>query len=121
MTPEAQAASRKRDALDHALGAPVLAALAEPAVVEVLANPDGRLVLDRQGEGRADTGLRLEAPARERVIRLVADFVGEPVTREEPRLSGVLPTGERFQGFLPPVCAQPAFSIRHPGGAGLRR
>lgn len=112
MTPDAQTACRKRDALDHALGATVLAALAEPAVVEVLANPDGRLVLDRQGGGRADTGLRLEATARERVIRLVADFVGEPVTREDPRLSGVLPTGERFQGFLPPVCAQPAFSIR---------
>lgn len=112
MTPEAQAAGRKREALDHALGATVLAALANPAVVEILANPDGRLVLDRQGEGRADTGLRLEPAARERVIRLVAEFVGEPVTREHPRLSGVLPTGERFQGFLPPVCAQPAFSIR---------
>src|SRR5690606_4134031 len=26
--------------------------------------------------------------------------------------SGVLPGGERFQGFLPPVTAAPAFSIR---------
>lgn len=112
MTPEAQSAARRREALDHALGAAVLQALEAPDVVEVLANPDGRLVLDRQGSGRADTGLRLEAAARERVIRLVADFVGEPVTREDPRLSGVLPGGERFQGFLPPVCAGPAFSIR---------
>lgn len=112
MTPDAQATLRKREALEHALGEPVLAALSEPAVVEVMANPDGCLVVDRQGAGRIDTGLRLEAPARERVIRLVADFVGEPVTREDPRLSGVLPTGERFQGFLPPVCAQPTFAIR---------
>lgn len=112
MSPEAQAALRKREALEHALGEDIRAALLQPDVVEVLANPDGRLVVDRQGRGRADTGVRLAAAARERVIRLVADHVGAPVTPEDPRLSGVLPTGERFQGFLPPVCAQPAFSIR---------
>jgi type IV secretion system protein TrbB len=112
MTPETLAASRKREALDHALGPVVLGALAEPAVVEVLANPDGRIVLDRVRDGRADTGHRMPPAARERVIRLVADYVAEPVTREDPRLSGVLPSGERFQGFLPPVCAQPTFSIR---------
>lgn len=104
---------RKLEALRHALGPDILAALTDPLVVEVLVNPDGRLVLDRAGTGRADTGLRLEPEARERVIRLIADYVGDPVTRENPRLAGVLPgTGERFQGFLPPVTAAPAFSIR---------
>lgn len=106
-------AERKLDALRHALGPAVLEALIDPAVVEILVNPDGRLVLDRIGGSRADTGLRIAAEARERVVRLIADYVGEPVTRETPRLSGVLPvTGERFQGFLPPVTAAPAFSIR---------
>lgn len=112
MTPEAESALRRRAALDHALGGDILGALAAPEVVEVLANPDGRIVLDRLGGGRSDTGWRMAAAGRERVIRLVADYVGEPVTREDPRLSGVLPTGERFQAFMPPVCAQPAFSIR---------
>ena len=69
-------------------------------------------MLDTLGEGRTTLDSRLTSEARERVIRLIADHVGEPVTREEPRLSGVLPSGERFQGFLPPVTAQPAFSIR---------
>ncbi len=106
-------ASRKLEALRHALGDTVLAALVEPEVVEILANPDGRLVLDRSGEGRRDTGVTLSAEARERVVRLIADYVGETVTRDDPRLSGVLPgTGERFQGLLPPVTAAPAFSIR---------
>ena len=106
-------AERKLEALRHALGQTVLTALIEPAVVEILANPDGRLVLDRSGEGRLDTGSTLSAEARERVIRLIADYVGESVTREDPRLSGVLPgTGERFQGLLPPVTSGPAFSIR---------
>jgi len=106
-------ASRKLEALRHALGDTVLAALVESEVVEILANPDGRLVLDRSGEGRRDTGETLSAEARERVVRLIADYVGETVTRDDPRLSGVLPdTGERFQGLLPPVTPAPAFSIR---------
>lgn len=106
-------AERKLEALRHALGKTVLDALLEPAVVEILANPDGRLVLDRIGQGRSDSGATLSAEARERTIRLIADYVGETVTRDDPRLSGVLPgTGERFQGLLPPVCPAPAFSIR---------
>lgn len=111
-SPHPIVAERKLEALRHALGNEVLAALLEPAVVEILANPDGELVLDILGQGRRALGSRLSAEARERVVRLVADHMGEPVTREDPRLSGVLPTGERFQGFLPPVTAQPAFSIR---------
>lgn len=113
MTDHPIIAGRRLEALRHALGGTVLTALVEPAVVEILANPDGRVVLDRSGEGRRDTGETLSAEARERVIRLIADYVGETVTREDPRLSGVLPgTGERFQGLLPPVSAAPAFSIR---------
>lgn len=106
-------AERKLEALRHALGPEILDALVEPKVIEILVNPDGRLVLDVAGEGRSDTGVRLDPDARERVVRLIADYVGDPVTREDPRLSGVLPgTGERFQGFLPPVTTGPAFSIR---------
>lgn len=112
MRPEDVAAQRKLDALHHALGAQVLEALARPQVVEVMANPDGRLVVDALDEGRVDTGARLSAEARERAIRLIAEHVGEPVTRDDPRLSGILPSGERFQGFMPPVTPQPAFSIR---------
>ncbi len=113
MTPHPIVIERKAAALRHALGREILEALLDPGVVEILANPDGRLVLDRIGTGRIDTGARLEPEARERVIRLIADYVGDPVTRDDPRLSGVLPqTGERFQGFLPPVTSAPAFSIR---------
>ncbi|WAC61374.1 P-type conjugative transfer ATPase TrbB [Brevundimonas sp. SL130] len=107
------AGERKREALRHALGPDVLAALLADDVVEILANPDGRLVIDRIGEGRCDTGTVLSAQARERTIKLIADHMGESVARETPRLSGVLPgSGERFQGLLPPLVSAPAFSIR---------
>ena len=114
MTSEPTATGERRlEALRHALGEHILAALADPLVVEVLANPDGRLILDRSGEGRVDTGVRLAAEDRERAIRLVADFGGETMGRSQPRLSGVLPGGgERFQAVLPPVSSAPAFSIR---------
>ena len=118
MTAHPLIAERKLEALRHALGDTVLAALVEAEVVEILANPDGRIILDRAGHGRADTGMRLSKEARERAIRLIADYVGEIVTRDDPRLSGVLPgTGERFQGLLPPVASAPAFSIRKRPGA----
>lgn len=109
---EALLAARKLEALRHALGEAVLAALADPSVVEVMANPDGRLVIDRLAAGRAACGANLSPTARERVIRLVADHLGEPATREAPRISAALPSGERFQGLLPPLVAAPAFSIR---------
>ena len=106
-------AARRLEALRHALGDTVLAALVDPLVLEILANPDGRVILDRAGEGRRDTGTRLSAEARDRAVRLVADYVGAVVTRDDPRLAGVLPsTGERFQGLLPPLAPGPAFSIR---------
>lgn len=104
---------RRLEALRHALGPAVLEALTTPGVVEILVNPDGRLVLDRLEGGRVDTGVVLSFEARERVIRLVADHVGEIVSPADPRLAGVLPvTGERFQGLLPPLVTAPALSIR---------
>jgi type IV secretion system protein VirB11 len=113
MRPHPIAVERRLEALRHALGPVVLAALEDPQVVEILVNPDGRIVLDRLGSGREDTGVPLGPEARERAIRLIADHVGEPVVREDPRLSGVLPgSGERFQGVMPPVSPAPAFSIR---------
>jgi type IV secretion system protein VirB11 len=106
-------AERRLEALRHALGATALAALVDPNVVEILANPDGQVILDKIGGGRERTSETLSPEARDRVIRLIADYVGEPVLPEDPRLSGVLPqTGERFQGVLPPVSRAPAFSIR---------
>lgn len=106
-------AGRKLEALHHALGKTILAALIDPDVFEVMVNPDGRLILDRASSGRQDTGLRLAPEARDRSIKLIADYMGEAVARETPRLSGVLPeTGERFQALLPPLVTGPAFSIR---------
>ena len=92
--------------------------LEDPAIVEVMLNPDGRLWVDRLKEGLADTGERLSAADGERIVRLVAHHVGAEVHPASPRVSAELPdTGERFEGLIPPVVASPAFAIRKPAVA----
>ena len=116
--PEAE--DRRRAMLRTAMGPAIAAALADPAVVEVMVNPDGALRLDRLGEGRTFTGVRLESGEVERIIRLVASHVrvevhaGNPVVSAElpPRGDGI--AGERFEGILPPVALGPCFTIRKP-------
>jgi type IV secretion system protein VirB11 len=104
--------------LRTALGSSIATWLEDPAVVEVMLNPDGRLWVDRLGEGVADTGERLAAADGERIVRLVAHHVGVEVHARSPRVSAELPeTGERFEGLLPPVVAAPAFAIRKPAVA----
>lgn len=103
--------------LATAFGPVIQAALSDPCVVEIMANPDGRLWLDRLGTGREDTGERLHACDVERVIRLVASHIGRDVTPASPIVSAELPgSGERFEGVMPPVAAAPCFAIRRPAG-----
>ncbi|WP_165191670.1 P-type conjugative transfer ATPase TrbB [Caulobacter soli] len=108
-----EALDRKNAALRQAMGPVLAAALAEPAVVEVMVNPDGAIWIERIGQGRAFSGEHMTPADAERVLRLVADHVGEAVTRERPLVSAALPrSGERFQGVFMPVASAPAFSIR---------
>ena len=106
---------RRRAMLKTAMGLEIAAALGDPAVIEVMVNPDGALRLDRLGEGRIDTGARLGAAEVERIIRLVASHIRLEVHASNPIVSAELPeTGERFEGLLPPVSVAPCFSIRKP-------
>lgn len=113
-----EAFARGARMLRTALGATITHLLEDPAVVEIMLNPDGRLWVDRLSEGLADTGERLSAADGERIVRLVAHHVGAEVHPRSPRVSAELPeTGERFEGLLPPVVAAPAFAIRKPAVA----
>ncbi|CAN7660835.1 P-type conjugative transfer ATPase TrbB [Phenylobacterium sp. LjRoot225] len=105
--------NRKVAALKQAMGPIIASALADRMVVEVMVNPDGRIWVDRIGEGRSFTGHMLDSADADRILRLLADHVGEVVTRDRPRVSATLPeTGERFQGAFMPVVSSPAFAIR---------
>ena len=116
----ALARDRRRAMLRTAMGPDIALALADAQVVEIMVNPDGALRLDRLGEGRTDTGVRLDRDQVERIIRLVASHARAEVHDGSPIVSAELPphaegrAGERFEGVLPPVSAAPCFSIRKP-------
>jgi len=120
MTSHREADDRRRAMLRTAMGPVIAAALADPLVIEVMVNPDGILRLDRLGEGRVDTGERLEAAEAERIIRLVASHVRAEVHANNPIVSAELPSGERFEGLLPPVALAPFFAIRKPAARVYR-
>ena len=113
-----EALSRGARMLRTALGPEIARWLDEPAVIEVMLNPDGRLWVDRLGTGLAPTGCLMSAADGERIIRLVAHHVGAEVHGLAPRVSAELPeNGERFEGLLPPVVEGPSFAIRKPAVA----
>ncbi|GAB4511487.1 MAG: P-type conjugative transfer ATPase TrbB [Roseibium sp.] len=108
------AEERRRAMLKTAMGPAIAEALSDTAVIEVMVNPDGRLWIDRLGEGRSDAGLRVHPSETERIIRLVASHVRAEVHADNPIISAELPSGERFEGVLPPVALAPCFAIRKP-------
>ncbi len=104
--------------LRTALGPRIAGWLDDPAIVEVMLNPDGRLWLDRLSVGLSDSGEVMSAADGERIVRLVAHHVGAEVHAGSPRVSAELPdSGERFEGLLPPVVSAPTFAIRKPAVA----
>jgi type IV secretion system protein VirB11 len=113
-----EASLRGARMLRTALGSSIAAWLEDPATIEVMLNPDGRLWVDRLGEGISDTGEMMSAADGERIVRLVAHHIGVEVHARSPRVSAELPeTGERFEGLIPPVVTAPAFAIRKPAVA----
>lgn len=115
------AQSRRRQMLRTAFGPTIAAALADPTVIEVMVNPDGRLWIDRATVGRQDTGERVGSTEAERIIRLVAAHVRREVNDKAPIVSAELPeSGERFEGVMPPVSVAPCFSVRKPADVVYR-
>ena len=110
-----EAQGRRRQMLRTAFGPTIAAALADPTVIEVMVNPDGKLWIERATVGRQFTGERIGSAEAERIIRLVAAHVRREVHDKAPIVSAELPeTGERFEGVMPPVAPAPCFAVRKP-------
>jgi type IV secretion system protein TrbB len=110
-----EAQGRRRQMLRTAFGPTIAAALADPSVIEVMVNPDGKLWIERATVGRQFTGEHIASAEAERIIRLVAAHVRREVHDKAPIVSAELPeTGERFEGIMPPVAPAPCFAVRKP-------
>lgn len=109
---------RTLEMLRTALGVDIVSALDDPAVIEVMVNPDGKLWLDKLTTGMVDTEVIITPQQAERVVRLVGTHINQDVTTENPIVSAELPVsndgkgGERFEGLLPPVVSAASFAIR---------
>ena len=64
----AEAIQRGARMLRTALGPAIARFLEDPAVVEVMLNPDGRIWIDRLSEGLADTGETMSPADGERIV-----------------------------------------------------
>ena len=109
-----QSASRPRllRKLQDALGEDLCAALDDTSVVEIMLNPDGKVFIERLGQGIASAG-EMAATAAEIIIGSVAHALQSDADDGRPIISGELPIGgHRFEGLLPPVVASPTFTIR---------
>src|ERR1700724_767691 len=115
---QSEAISRGARMLRTAFGPAIARFLQDPAIIEVMLNPDGRLWIDRLSGGLKETTERLSTPDGERIVRLVAHHVGAEVHAGAPRVWAELPeTGGLLEELLPPVVAAPAFAIRKPAVA----
>lgn len=111
----AETDQRRLSMLRSACEGAVRAALEADDVIEILANPDGSIWIERAGLGIVVSTEHISTPARERIIRLVASSIGEACDRTSPIVSAELAgSGERFEGLLPPVSTAPCFAIRKP-------
>lgn len=98
--------------LREALGEPICQALEDTSVVEIMLNPNGRLFVERLGQGM-EVLANLEAGAAEIIIGTVAHALQTQTDADQPIISGELPIGgHRFEGLLPPVVSAPSFTIR---------
>src|SRR3546814_10662624 len=109
-----EARHRSARMLRTAMGGAIAEWLAEPDIIEIMLNPDGRLWIDRLGRGIEARGETLSAAHGERIIRLVALHVGTEVHGAAPRVPAEMPDGGgRVEGLLPPVVAEPTLAILH--------
>jgi P-type conjugative transfer ATPase TrbB len=110
-------ARRLAETLRRQLGATLCGLMQAPDVVELILNPDGRVWVDRLGQGMSFICMMAPATA-ESLIATVASTLRSTVTRENPILECELPLvapldGARFEALIPPVVSPgPAFTIR---------
>ena len=111
-----QIQERRRDELlRRQLGPQLLAAIADPAITDIIVNEDGRVWFEAHGKGLYAAGFILPESHRESLIGTVAAVLGTVADNDHPIVEGELPIeGIRFEGLMPPVVRRPCFAMRKP-------
>lgn len=98
--------------LKREMGSPMLAAIEDPEIIEILLNPNGELWVERLG--RSMTKLDCINPVQaESLIATVASYVGRVIDIRTPILECEFPLdGSRFEALQAPIVEGPTFSLR---------
>lgn len=103
---------RIEEKLRRELGPVIGALLNDPAVIEIMLNPDGTLWVERFGASMEPVG-HLGAAAALSLMGTVASTLDTSITALNPILECELPLDKsRFEALIPPVVSAPAFTIR---------
>ncbi len=112
----AESHSRLIEQMRRILGEPVCAVFEDPQAVEIMLNDDGRVLVERHGEGIKEL-TRMPPQKALNFLALMADYRQTVVGRERPIVEGAMPPEfrrSRFAGCIPPLTPMPTFSIRLP-------
>jgi P-type conjugative transfer ATPase TrbB len=104
---------RQLDMLKTALGQPLVDLLTQDDVIEIMANPDGKLWIDTLSQGKFVTEIFLSESQRLTIIKLIASSNNLLINEEHPEISCEIQfASARFQGWIPPVSTNATFTIR---------
>ena len=103
--------------LHREMGPTVCAAMNDPAVVEVMLNPDGTVWTDKLGVGMQYLCDMPDIQALQ-MLGTVAHMLGTVVNSANPKVEGELPgDGSRVEGVIPPIVPRPSFNLRKKASA----
>lgn len=113
---KAESHSRLVEQMRRILGETICAVFEDPQAVEIMLNDDGRVLVERHGEGITEL-TRMPPQKALNFLALMADYRQTVVGRERPIVEGAMPPEfrrSRFAGCIPSLTPMPTFSIRLP-------
>src|SRR3546814_57941 len=108
---EIMAAPGKNTAVLDSVTAPLRRYLDDASVTELVINLPGEVGIERRGRWTWESEPSLDFKTLMALATAAAAFTSQDVTRENPIVSTIFPTGERVQIVVPPVVPDETVSI----------